>query len=292
MTVTAELRDVRVRFGDVTALDSVTTTFAAGAVTGLLGRNGAGKSTLLAALAGYRRPTEGTVLVAGGDPHDDPRAASATCLVRAVSDLDQTMPVDEVFQVSRYLRRSWDQATAERLADRFELPRQAKVATLSTGQASALLVTTAIAARAPLTMFDEPQLGMDPPTRYAFYDELLADYAAHPRTIIVATHLIDEVVSLFEHVAIVDEGRLVLHEPLDSVLGRGAELTGPADAVDRVAGPRRIVQERRLGPTRSVVVVDGIDDDLRRAAAAADVQVGPLSLQDLFVHLTSQELKR
>lgn len=288
----ADLRNLHVRFGDVAAVDGVTTTFAAGAITGLLGRNGAGKSTLLSAVAGYRRPSDGTVLVGGRDPHDDPLAASATCLVRDAGDIDQTMPVEDVFEVAAALRRSWDQRYAERLADRFELPLRTKVGALSRGKASALLVTFGLASRAPLTMFDEPQLGMDPPTRYAFYDELLADYSEHPRTIVIATHLIDEVASLFEHVAVLDRGRLVLHEPIDAVLGRGAELTGPADAVDGVAAGRRIVQERRLGPTKSVVVLDAVDDSLQRAAAAAGVELGPLHLQDLFVHLTSEEARR
>ena len=56
-------------------------------------------------------------------------------------------------------------------------------------------------------MFDEPHLGMDAPSRYAFYDELLADYIAHPRTIIVSTHLIDEMAALLEDVVIIDHGR-------------------------------------------------------------------------------------
>ena len=76
-------------------------------------------------------------------------------------------------------------------------------------------------------MFDEPHLGMDAPRAYAFYDELLADYIAHPRTIIVSTHLIDEMASLLEDVVIIDHGALLAHQPTEELQRRGVELTGP-----------------------------------------------------------------
>jgi ABC-2 type transport system ATP-binding protein len=140
-------------------------------------------------------------------------------------------------------------------------------------------------------MFDEPHLGMDAPARYTFYDELLADYIAHPRTIVVSTHLIDEASSLFERVLIIDHGRLVAHEPADELLSRGAELTGTAAAVDAVTVGRRVVHERSLGATKSAVVLEPIDE-LRAAATDAGVDLAPLPMQDLFIHLTSAEASR
>ena len=80
-----------------------------------------------------------------------------------------------------------------------------------------------LAARTPLTIFDESYLGMDAPSRYAFYDELLADYARHPRTVILSTHLIEEFGSLFEEVVMIHHGRLVLHEEADALRARPGE---------------------------------------------------------------------
>jgi ABC-2 type transport system ATP-binding protein len=251
MTAAIELTGLGVRFGDVQALDDLTTTIPAGSITGLLGRNGAGKSTLLGTVAGFRRPSTGAVLVDGERPFESRRAMSRTCLVRDQNDLDPAMNVDEVFEIARMLRGSWDQAFADRLVERFAIPRATKVGELSQGTRSALAVALGLASRAPLTMFDEPQLGMDPPTRYAFYDELLADYGTHPRTVILSTHLVDESATLFEHVLILDNGRIVAHEPVDDLVGRGAELTGPAEAVDAVTAGRRVVHERHLAATSS-----------------------------------------
>jgi ABC-2 type transport system ATP-binding protein len=290
MTAAIELAGLGVRYGDVRALDGLTATIPAGSITGLIGRNGAGKSTLLGTVAGFRRPSTGTVLVDGERPFEGRRAMSRTCLVRDQNDLDPAMKVDEVFEVAGTLRGSWDQELADRLVERFAIPRARKVGELSQGKRSALAVVLGLASRAPLTMFDEPQLGMDPPTRYAFYDELLADYGAHARTIVLSTHLVDESASLFEHVLILDKGRIVVHEPVEELVGRGAELTGPAEAVDAVTAGRRVVHERHLGRTKSVVVLAPLDAEASARATSTGVELGPLPLQDLFVHLTSEEV--
>lgn len=289
MTFPIEVTGLQVHFGDVRAVDDMTLTIAGGTVCGLLGRNGAGKSTLLATIAAFRRPTGGQVCVDGEDPYENPRVMSETCLVRAGGDFEDAMTVRDALEVAAALRPRWDTAFADDLVERFELPRRTKVRDLSRGKRSALAVTVGLAARAPLTMFDEPHLGMDVHSRYAFYDVLLADYMARPRTIVLSTHLIDEVASLFEDVVIIDRGRLVAHGPTDELTARGAQLTGPADAVHAATIGMRVVSSRQLGPTRSVVVLDPVDSSLLAEAVGAGVEIAPLPLQDLFVHLTSQE---
>jgi ABC-2 type transport system ATP-binding protein len=179
---------------------------------------------------------------------------------------------------------------AERLLDRFQIDARKKVCTLSRGQRSAVAVTIGLATRAPLTMFDEPHLGMDAPARYAFYDELLADYIEHPRTIIVSTHLIDEMASVLEDIVIVDHGRVLAHQRTEELEGRGVELTGPTAAVEELTRTMSVLSRRSLGPTTSVVLFGELNGHLRDHAAELGVTLGPIPLQDLFVSLTSQEL--
>jgi ABC-2 type transport system ATP-binding protein len=287
-----EVAGLQVHFGDVRAVDGVSFTIAAGAICGLLGRNGAGKTTLLSTLAAHRRPTGGSVRVDGEDPYENARVMSETCLVRAAgSAFENSLTVRDVLSMARDLRPRWDATCADRLMDRFELPRRrTKVGALSRGNRSALAVAVGLATRAPLTMFDEPHLGMDAPSRYAFYDELLADYMVQPRTIVLSTHLIDEAASVFQDVLVLDGGRVLAHEPVEDLADRGAEATGPADAVEAVTAGMRVVAWRQLGPTRSAVVVGRLDERRRADAAAAGVDIGPLPLQDLFVHLTSAKV--
>jgi ABC-2 type transport system ATP-binding protein len=288
MTYPIDITDLHVHYGATHALDGVTVAIDGGVICGLLGRNGAGKSTLLATVAAYRRPTRGTVRVDGEDPYENAPLVNDICLVNDKVTRDDSK-VDHVLEIAGLLQTRWDGEYARRLLDRFEIPRRTKVGQLSRGQRSALAVTVGLASRAPVTLFDEPHLGMDAAARQAFYDELLTDYIASPRTIVLSTHLIDEVAALLEDVIIIDHGRLLTHERAETLRQRGAELTGPAAAIDALTAPLHVVSERTLGRTKSVVVVDDIDDSLRREARAAGVDLGPIPLQTLFVHLTSQE---
>jgi ABC-2 type transport system ATP-binding protein len=284
-----ELRDVVVRYDerDTDALRGVSLRVAGGTVCGLLGRNGAGKTTLLSLVASLRRPTSGEVRVGGVDPFEHAPTMARVALVGEARG-GSVHTVADALDLARSLRPSWDAAYARRLADRFELPRRKKVGKLSRGQQAALGVVCGLAARAPVTLFDEPHLGMDVQSRYAFYDELLAEVAERPRTVVLSTHHVDEVASLLGEVAIIAEGRVLLHAEADELRGRGTEVTGPAEAVDRFTAGTEVLSERTLGPTKAAVVYGEITDGRRREAAGAGLELGPLPLQDLVVHLTGR----
>jgi ABC-2 type transport system ATP-binding protein len=195
--------------------------------------------------------------------------------------------VGDTLEFAAALRPGWDEPYARRLVDQFEIPN-AKIATLSRGKRAALACTLGLAARAPVTMFDEAHLGMDAPTRYAFYDEILSDYLTHPRTIVLSTHHIDEVASLFGRVVILDRGRVLVDSETDTLRGRGVEVVGPSAAVTAFLGDAgiEVLSERRLGGTFAAIAYGDLTDDQRRRAASAGLDLGPLPLQDLFVHLT------
>jgi ABC-2 type transport system ATP-binding protein len=149
-------------------------------------------------------------------------------------------------------------------------------------------VVVGLAGRAPLTMLDETYLGMDVPARHAFYDVLLADYMAHPRTIILSTHLIEEVSSLFEEVVIIDRGRLVVHEDTQTLLSRGTAVTGHCAQVDAFTTGLNVLGVKQLGRTKSAMVYGDLDDAQRRKAVEAGLELGPIAMQDLFVQLTGE----
>ena len=128
---------------------------------------------------------------------------------------------------------------------------------------------------------------MDVPSRKLFYDALLADYTEVPRTIVLSTHLVSEVSALLEEVVILDQGKLVTQSPVDALRGRGASLVGPAAAVDELTAGLAVLAEQRLGGTKSTTVLGDLDDALLAKARSAGLEVGPVGLQELFVHLTA-----
>ncbi|GAB3174922.1 ABC transporter ATP-binding protein [Myceligenerans halotolerans] len=273
-----------------TALDGITCEFPAGQITGLLGRNGAGKSTMLGLLAAFRRPTRGTVLVGPDgelrDPWEDSALTSAVLLVQEGGDVLNDEKVTATLSFYADLRPEWDADYAAELLDLFEVPLRRKPSALSRGKRSALAATLGLAARAPLTIFDEVYLGMDAPTRFAFYDALLADYTAHPRTVVLSSHLVEETERLFEHVVLLDRGRVVLAEPADELRTRATSLTGPTAVVERLTAGRDVLHRQELGPTTRVTVDGTVSENDARAATAEGVAVGHEGLESLFVHLT------
>lgn len=281
------------RYGPTTAVDGLTFTLEAGKIYGLLGRNGSGKTSLLSVLSAFRKATSGEALVDGEPVWENPRAARKICFIRGSGDtVAGDWPSDKIsdaFEFAAHNRPDWDPEYAAKLVDRFGLDTRAHIGKLSQGQRSALGVILGLASRCPVTIFDESHLGMDAPSRYTFYEELLADYLAHPRTVVLSTHLIEEVSNLFEEVMIIDRGRLLMQDKVDDLRSRGASVTGPADSVDRFTEGLTVLSSRQLGPTRSVTTYGELDQDRLRQARAAGLEIGPITLQDLFVHLIERE---
>jgi ABC-2 type transport system ATP-binding protein len=254
----------------------------------VLGRNGAGKTTLLSIMAGFERPTGGTVLIDGEPVYENPAATAKVCLVRGVGDATAaSVSVHELLDYAARLRTGWDAEYADELLDKFEVSQKKQSKSLSHGKRCALGVTIGLASRAPVTIFDESYLGLDAPSRYAFYDALLADVLAHPRTVIVSTHLIEEVATLFEDVLILDGGKLLLHEDADTLRAAGSAVTGDMALVDSFTLGLEVLSERTLGRTKSAMVYGPLDEKRRAQAREVGLDLDPIALQDLFVHLTS-----
>lgn len=281
-----DVQGLTVRYGDVTAVDDMSFSLQGNKIYGLLGRNGSGKTSLMSALAGYRRPV-GSVRLDGAPVFENAAALRQVCLVRHSADAaDKGDKVSHVLEYGAAWRDTWDNGYALELAELFGIPLGTKVGELSLGRRSALGVVIGLASRSPLTMLDESHLGMDTPTRYAFYDTLLHDFMEHPRTIIISTHLIEELSSLLEEVLIIDAGRLVLQEEADVLRSRGTEVTGNASDVDEFTAGLTVLGSRSLGRTKAAMVYGALDDDQLVRARRLGLELGPIALQDLFVHLT------
>lgn len=280
--------NLAVSYDRTPALSEVTLDLAPDRIHGLLGRNGAGKTTLMSVLAALRRGT-GSILVDGQDPFENQAVMQSVCLIRESGDLlvDERLTTNLDFLEGA--RPTFDRSYAETLMEGFHLPPKKKVQALSRGQQSAFGAIVGLASRTPLTMFDEVHLGMDAPSRQRFYDELLREFAEHPRTIVLSSHLISEIEHMLETVTILHEGRLLLSGEADDLHSRGATLTGPRSEVDRHCADLQVVGSRDLGPTRQVTVFGELDEDALAAAQARGLQVGAVPLQDLFIHLTDTQ---
>jgi ABC-2 type transport system ATP-binding protein len=149
---------------------------------------------------------------------------------------------------------------------------------------SALGIVIGLAARAEVTLFDEPYAGLDPVARQLFYDRLLAEVAGHPRTVVLSTHLIDEAAGLLERVLVIGRGQIVLDAAANQVRGAATSVSGPAIPVAEFTAGRTVWDRRRLGSQESAVMAGALEDTDRARARALRLQLEPLSLQQVVVH--------
>jgi len=286
MTAVIEVHNLTKRYKDKNALDDVTLSLEPGAIYGLLGRNGAGKTTLMSILTAQNFETSGTVKVFGEHPYENARVLSRLCFVRESQKYPDDAHPRHAFKAASMFFPNWSQAVADDLVEQFQLPMRQKIKKLSRGQLSAVGVIIGIASRAEITFFDEPYLGLDAVARQIFYDRLLEDYAEHPRTVILSSHLIDEVANLIEKVIVIDNGRIILNDDTDAVRDRAVTVVGDASVVDSWAAGREVLHRESLGRVVSVTTLGALTPEERTDVIAAGLELAPVSLQQLIVRLT------
>ncbi|MGC5032305.1 ABC transporter ATP-binding protein [Micromonospora sp. DT229] len=287
MNPVVTVTDLTKRYGEVVALDRVSFTLAENRIYGLLGRNGAGKTTLMQLLTAQIFATSGKIAVFGEHPYENERVLSRISFIKESQTYPSNLRVKHVLRAAALVHPGWDEEYAQQLVEDFRLPPQRNVRKLSRGMLSSLGIVVGLAARAPLTFFDEPYLGLDAVARQIFYDRLLADFAEHPRTIVLSTHLIDEVSDLIEHVLLIDQGRLLLDAETDELRGQVVVASGPADAVDEFVRGGTELHRVRLGAMVRATVRGEFGSAERDRARAAGVDLTASSLQDIVVRLTT-----
>ena len=284
MTPAISLSGLTRRYRGQLALDHVSFDLEPGSITGLLGRNGAGKTTLLRIVAGHEFASAGRVTVLGACPVENEKVLRRMVFVRE----DQVYPdfrVRQVMQAASWFYPNWSHELAAALLQEFSLPPDRKVRKLSRGMRSAVGIVIGLAARAEVTLFDEPYAGLGAVSRQLFYDRLLADYAEHPRTVLLSTHLIDEAAGLLERVLLLDRGRIALNTAADDLRGAATSISGPAIAVAEFTAGRSVWDRRQMAAQESAVVAGALDETDRARAAALRLHLEPLTLQQLVIHV-------
>jgi len=291
MSAVVKVAGLTKRYGDLTALGEVGFAIEEDSIVGLLGRNGAGKTTLLRLLTGQEFESSGSIEVFGEHPLENEAVLSQVCFVKESQRYPDSFKVRDVLAAARLMYAEWDDAFAEELLADFNLPTRKTAKNLSRGMLSALGVIVGLASRAPLTFFDEPYLGLDAVARQNFYDRLLDDYAAHPRTVVLSTHLIDEVSDLLERVLLIDRGQLVIDSPADDLRGTAMTVTGPAEHVDRLVGGREVLNREEMGAFARLSVAGTFDESEQAEAERLGIGIEAVSLQQLVVHKSNQRSK-
>jgi ABC-2 type transport system ATP-binding protein len=209
MTAAVRMQGVVKRFGPTRALDGLDLVAEHGEVHGFLGPNGAGKTVTIRILLGLLRPDGGTVELLGGDPWRD-----AVALHRRVAyvpgelELWPQLSGGEVIDVLGRLQGGIDPRRRDELIERFDLDVRRRARTYSKGNRQKVALVAALAADAELYLLDEPTAGLDPLMEAVFQD-CVAELAAEGRSVLLSSHILDQVERLCDRVTIIRRGRCV-----------------------------------------------------------------------------------
>lgn len=286
---TVRFEAVSRRYKSTKALDNVSLTLEPGKVYGLLGRNGAGKTTLMSILDAQAFPTSGRVLIDGKIPAENARVLQQICFIRENQKYPDQATVPTVLRTASWFFPGWDDEMAHSLADVFELPKKTPARKLSRGQASALSLVVGLASHAGVTIFDEPYLGLDATARELFYQALLADLDAHPRTVLISSHLIDEIATLINHVLLLDHGKLRIDEDVLTLMDRAHSVTGPSTIVEDFCKGLEVLKRESLGGISRYQVLGDLSEEQKTRASSLGLTREALSLQSLTTAIAAAQ---
>jgi ABC-2 type transport system ATP-binding protein len=291
------------KFGSLTAVNNVDLAIQPGEVVALLGPNGAGKSTTIDLLLGLARPTDGSAELFG----EDPRQAIVTGRVGAMLQGGALLPtttVRESIALIHALHKhplSVDEAMER--AGVTDLAKQ-KIASLSGGQMQRARFAVAVVSNPDLLILDEPTAAMDVAARHSFW-ESMREFTALGKTVVFATHYLDEADTFADRIVIMSQGRIIADgtpsEVKSVVTGRTLSFTLPSTSSGTGLNSGTAVPEALeglVGVTHlerkgSRILLQSEDSDATLRAlltsypAATDIEIVSRNMDDAFMALTA-----
>ncbi len=278
-----EVKDLSKSYGSIAALEEASLNFSEKKIYGLFGRNGAGKTTLLNIITSRIYADNGSVNFLGKDITRHPEIIAANCCYMPEKHyFPPKFTVRKLLSIGKASFPNYSEEYAGRLCRYFKLHTEQKYNELSRGYQSIFRIVLGMAARAPITIFDEPVLGLDAVARDRFYTELIEEYTREPRLFIISTHLIEEAADLFNEAIIINNGTVIRQATVEELLSNVFYVSGGSASVDDFTKDRKVISTQMVNELKTAVVEGNINDEKR----APGVWFSPITIQKLFIHLT------
>lgn len=265
------------QYKETTALDGINLQIDESGIYCLLGRNGAGKTTLLKSLAGHINLTAGEIEVNG-------KRVSTLSMPNSINFIEAqgklfNLQIKDLIKYSAKLSGDFDKEFALAAAKKFNLDINKKYNHLSFGMKTMVTTLLSISGNAKIVLLDEPVLGLDAIMRDEFYTLLQESMEAHPRIIIVSTHLIDEIARVAEKIIIIEKAKILDYLTSVEIDEKGYVITGTSDAVEKAIKGLRVINRKITGTFTSATIFD------KRIKQPAGCVIAPIGLQDYFIAL-------
>ncbi len=281
-----EIKNITICYGKYCALENISITIEPNRIYGLLGRNGAGKTTLLNLITNRLFPSNGEIKVDGEGVWENDNAIGKIYYMTEKDLCPESMRVKEVFRWTKEFYPTFNIEYATELCKKFELNQNKKLKELSTGYGTIAKLITSLASNSPIVIFDEPVLGLDAHHRDLFYKELMANYMKHPKTIILSTHIIEEIANMLEKVIIIKDRKVIINDSTENLLKSAYCISGLAENIDRYISGKKCINVEHMSSFKSATIYEKVTDADRDNAQNLNLEFNKVELQKMFIHLT------
>ncbi|MCF0147074.1 MAG: ABC transporter ATP-binding protein [Clostridium sp.] len=276
-------------YGKHRVLDKVSLTIEENKIYGLLGRNGAGKTTLLNLITNRIFPSEGTIEIDGENVIENSNALGKSYFMTEQDLYPEGMKIKDIFKWTKEFYEGFDMDYALNLSEKFGLNINKKFKELSTGYSSICKIITTLSSGAEILLFDEPVLGLDANHRDMFYKELVSNYIDEPKTIVLSTHIIEEVSDILEKVIIIKDGKVLGDKEVESLLAEAYLVSGPAEKVDEYIEGKKCINTESISGFKSATIIGKLNNESKMQIRELGLETSKVELQKLFIHLTGEE---
>ncbi len=212
-----EVKNLQKSYSDF-VLGPISTHFPGGVIIGLIGENGAGKTTFIKSLLGIIQ-SEGSIQIFGRDMNEEVREIKEDIgVVLDNSFFPEVMTANDIHKIMKNLYKNWDPGLFFSYLDKFSLPRNKAIKTLSKGMRKKLEIATSLAHHPKFLILDEPTSGLDPIVRKEVLDLFLDFIQDEEHTILLSTHITSDLEHIADYILFLDKGHIVLEETRDDIM--------------------------------------------------------------------------
>ncbi|MDD3767091.1 MAG: ABC transporter ATP-binding protein [Eubacteriales bacterium] len=214
MSEILKLNSLEKRFGSNMALHNVNLSIESGKIVGLLGPNGSGKTTLLKIANGLLQPTSGEILIGGEKPGVETKSMVSYLPERTY--INNWMRAKDLLDFFGDFYADFDRSKAVDMLSSLGIEPNTKLKEMSKGTKEKVQLVLVMSRQAKLYLLDEPIGGVDPAARDYILNTIISNYNENS-TVIISTHLIQDVEKLFDEVIFLSKGEVLFHDSVDNV---------------------------------------------------------------------------